>query len=351
MDTACRVRLGKGRSKSPWAGLLAGLLMLGMPVPMPLHAGEGATRDISQPIRFGVLPIGGAAEAREQWRPLLLDLERRLGNPVTIVSVTSYAGLAGAINDKRVDMAFLSGQLAVDAVEHQHMSVVAQFTRADGPKGNVAMLVTRADGPIHNLKDLLAKPGHWRYARGEALSVTGYVAPEAEVFAPRGLNSDTFFASVRTGNRQNNALAVVNGEVDVASNDSADLDLFRQDFLDEASQLKVIWRSNPIPGDVLVVSDAMPELQRRELIAFIHGYGHAAGAAGEREHANLARIPGLAGFAVADNRVLQPFVELKFLLIREQVAHGQWVSEKARAARLAQVDADYQKTSRGLLRH
>lgn len=347
MDTACRVRLGKGWGKSRWPGLLAGLLVLAM----PLHAGEGATRDISEPIRFGILPIGGAAESREQWRPLMLDLERRLGNPVTIVSVTSYAGLAGAINDKRVDIAFLSGRLAIDAVEHQHMSVVAQFVRGDGPKGNVAMLVTRADGPIHNLKDLLAKQGRWRYARGEALSVTGYVAPEAEVFAPRGLNSDTFFASARVGNQQNNALAVVNGEVDVASNNSPDLDLFRQDFPDEASQLKVIWRSNPIPGDVLVVSDAMPEPLRRQLIAFIHGYGHAAGAAGDRERANLARIPDLAGFAVADNRVLQPFVELEFLLIREQVAHGQWISEKARAARLAQVDADYQKTMHALLRH
>ena len=59
------------------------------------------------------------------------------------------------------------------------------------------------------------------------------------------------------------------------------------------------------------------------------------GAIGEREHGNLSRIPDLTGFTPADNRVLQPFVDMEFLLIREQAQHGQWVNEQAREARLA----------------
>ncbi|PXV61625.1 phosphonate transport system substrate-binding protein [Dyella jiangningensis] len=302
------------------------------------------------PIRFGILPIGSAAESREQWRPLLEDLERRLGHPVTTVSVSSYAGLSGAIGEQRVDMAFLSGRLAIEAVEHQHMRVVAQFVRSDGAKGNVAMLIVRADGPIRSLKDLLAKPGRWRYARGETLSVTGYVAPEAEVFAPNGLNSDTFFASVRVGNHQNNALAVSNGEVDVATCNNPDLDLFQRNFPSEATQLRVIWRSTLIPSGVLVVREGMPEPLRHQLIDFMRGYGHAPGAAGERERANLARIPDLAGFAAADNSVLRPFVDMEYRLMREQAQHGRWVNDQARKARLTQIDASYQADLKQLLR-
>jgi phosphonate transport system substrate-binding protein len=347
MDMACRARWGEGWGGSCRTSLLVCLLALGL----PLHAGDVATAKAPQAIRFGILPVGSAAESRDQWQPLLQDLEKKLGRPVNIVSVSSYGGLFGAIKDQRVDAAFLSGRLATEAIEHQHMSVIAQFVRSDGGKANVAMLIVRADGPIHNLQDLLARPGHWRYARGEMLSVGGYVAPEAEVFAQRGLNSDTFFAGVRVGNHQNNALAVVNGEVDVATNDSPDLDLFRQDFSGEASQLKTIWQSTPLPSEVLVVRDAMPASLRNELMAFMRGYGHSPGAAGERERVNLARIPDLAGFVQADNRVLQPFVDMEFLLIREQAQHGQWVDEHAREARLTQIDADYQRALRELVRH
>ncbi|MHA6203071.1 phosphate/phosphite/phosphonate ABC transporter substrate-binding protein [Dyella soli] len=328
-----------------WASLLVCLLGL---CPM-LHAEEAGPND-STPIHFGILPIGSAAESREQWRPLLEDLTRKLGHPVTAVSVSSYAGLSGAIGDQRVDIAFLSGRLAIEAVQHQRMSVVAQFVRSDGAKGNVAMLIVRADGPIQSLKGLLASPGRWRYARGEPLSVTGYVAPEAQVFAPLGLNSDTFFASVRVGNHQNNALAVANGEVDVASSNNPDLELFRRNFPSEAAQIRVIWRSTLIPSGVLVVRDAMPEPLRTQLIAFMRGYGHSPGAAGERERANLARIPDLAGFAVADNRVLQPFVDLEFRLVREQAEHGRWINGQARDARLKQIDSDYRKAMAQLLR-
>ncbi|MHB1056447.1 MAG: phosphate/phosphite/phosphonate ABC transporter substrate-binding protein [Rhodanobacter sp.] len=294
------------------------------------------------PIRFGILPIGSAAESLEQWRPLLDDLRRRLGHPVTTVSVGSYAGLSGAIGAQRVDVAFLSGKLAVEAVTRQHMQVFAQFVRNDGVNGNVAMLVVRSDSPIRDLDDLLATPGSgWRYARSEHLSVTGYTAPEAYVFAPRGLNSDTFFASVRVGDHQSNLLAVANREVDVASSNNPDMDLFRRNFPREAAQLRVIWRSRLIPSGVLVVRDGMPESLRRRLTAFLLAYGKASGEAGEHQRERLARIPDLGGFAAETNRVLQPFVDMQYTLLRQQAEQGQWVSQQARLARLAQIEQDH----------
>lgn len=293
------------------------------------------------PVRFGILPIGSAAESLDQWRPLLDDLQKRLERPVTTVSVGSYASLSDAIGAQRVDIAFLSGKLAVEAVTHQHMQVFAQFVRSDGAKGNVAMLVVRSDSAIRNLDDLLATPGSgWRYARSEHLSVTGYTAPEAYVFAPHGLNSDTFFNSVRVGDHQSNLLAVVNREVDVASSNNPDMDLFRRNFPHEAEQLRVIWRSPLIPSGVLVIRDGMPGSLRRKLTTFLLGYGKARGEDGVREKANLARIPDLGGFAPEDNRVLEPFVDMQYTLLRQQAEHGQWVTPQARQARLAQIEQD-----------
>lgn len=315
----------------------------------PLRAAE--PESTAAPIRFGILPIGSASESREQWRPLLDDMARELGRPVIPVSVGNYAGLTDVVGEQRVDVAFLSGRLAVAAVSRQHMRVLAQFVRSDGARGNIGMLIVRADGPIRDLHDLLARPGHWRYARGEPLSVTGYIAPEAEVFAPRGLNSDTFFAAITVSNHQNNALAVANREADVATGNNPDLDLFRRNFPHDAAKLKVIWRSRLIPAAVLVGRDGLPDALRRRLVAFVCDYGKAPGAQGERERANLARIPDLGGFAPADNSVLQPFVDMDYTLLREQAAHAGWVSAQAKQARLTRIEHDYRQATRALQGH
>ena len=335
-------------------GLLARVAMAGLGLFLCAGSAVAAQKGEkpASPIRFGILPIGSAAESLEQWRPLLEDLHKRLGHPVTTVSVGSYAGLSDAIGAQRVDVAFLSGRLAVEAVTHQHMQVFAQFVRSDGARGNVAMLLVRSDSPIHNLDDLLSTPGNdWRYARSEHLSVTGYIAPEAYVFAPHGLNSDTFFASVRVGDHQSNLLAVVNREADVVSSNNPDMDLFRRNFPHEAAQLRVIWRSPLIPSGVLVLRDGMPASLRRQLAAFLLAYGKAPGETGVRQRARLARIPDLGGFAPETSHVLQPFVDMQYTLLRQQAEHGQWVSQQARQERLAQIGQDHQRALRALLPH
>jgi phosphonate transport system substrate-binding protein len=310
----------------------------------PAFAFDAQRSQADEVIHFGILPIGSAAESRKQWQPLLDDLATQLGHPVSAISVSSYAGLSSAIGDQRVDIAFLSGRLAIEAVLKQRMGVVAQFVRADGARGNVGMLVVRGDGPIRSVADLLASPARWRYARGEPLSVTGYVAPEAEVFAPRGLNSDTFFANVRVGNHQNNMLAVVNKEVDIATTNNPDLDLFARNFPREATQLKVIWRSTTIPCGVLVIREGMSEPLRSQLIAFMREYGKGSDAAAASERAKLALVPDLAGFDAADSRVLKPFVDMEYTLLRLQAKNGRWVSEQARNTRLHQIESQYQQT-------
>jgi phosphonate transport system substrate-binding protein len=337
-----RRRKGPTHLAAAWLGL--GLSLFGA-------IASASDTAAPSPLRFGILPIGSAAESLQQWRPLLDDLQKQLGLPVTTVSVSSYSGLSGAIDAQHVDVAFLSGRLAVEAVAHQHMHVFAQFVRSDGAKGNVAMLVVRNDGPIHSLEGMLAKPGQWRYARSEPLSVTGFVMPEAYVFAPRGINSDTFFTSVHIGGHQANLLSVVNREADVTTSNNPDLDLFRRKFPSEASQLKVIWRSSLIPSGVLVVRDGLAAPLRRRLTDFILAYGTASGDAGAGQRTTLARIPDLGGFAPQDNHVLLPFVDMQYALLRQQTEHGQWVSPQAKQARLAQIERDYQRDEQAFQPH
>jgi len=44
-------------------------------------------------------------------------------------------------------------------------------------------------------------------------------------------------------------------------------------------------------------------------------------------------------------------VDMQYVLLRQQSQHGQWVSQQARQARLAQIEQDYQRDSQALSPH
>src|SRR3546814_8971301 len=100
------VRFVRRHRGSAWVAAALSVLLLCAGNAMAAAQGNA----LSTPIRFGILPIGSAAESLEQWRPLLDDLRKQLGHPVVTVSVGNYAGLSNAIGEQRVDVAFLSGK-------------------------------------------------------------------------------------------------------------------------------------------------------------------------------------------------------------------------------------------------
>lgn len=305
-----------------------------------LCAHPAAGDKASAPLTFGILPIGGPSESLDAWRPMLDDMSIALDRPIRSISVSTYEGLAAAIAEERVDVAFVSGRLALDAVSHNGMQVVAQLTRGDGSHGYYAVLLVPKASPIHTLGDLCDQAGHWRYARGEALSMSGYLVPETQVFASRGLDSDTFFASVVIDNHQNNALLVANNEVDVATNNTADLERFSQHFPDQYARLRVLWKSSLIPHAVIITRRGLSPELNTAIIDFVTHYAkHGRDAASEL--AKLKLIHDISGFAPAGNDTLVAFADIEYRLERRRALSAQWVSKEALQARLLKIEDDH----------
>lgn len=293
------------------------------------------------PICFGILPLGGAFESRSDWEPLLEELSRAMGRPVTMMSVTSYEALGQAIQKNRVDMAFLSGKMALDAVTQRRMRVVAQVTRHDGLPGYRALLLTRKSGPRSELNDLLAAPEHWRLARGESRSVSGFIVPQLQFFLPNNIAMETSFGSEVVGTHQVTALAVANSEADVATNNTADFERFRLQFPVEAERLQVIWESDLIPHAQIVVRRDYPRELQLRVQNFLTRYARGKGPRGDGERQVLKSLHDLAGFLPADNTSLIPVAKLDYQLARQRAMTAQWVSDAARQARLQRIEATY----------
>lgn len=317
---------------SRWTALLA-MVLLAWIAPSAPRADE-------RPLTFGILPIGGPSESLEAWRPLLDDMERALHRKVRPLSVSTYEGLAQALAEDRIDVAFVSGRLALDAVARERMQVFAQLTRGDGSHGYYSLLLVEKNSPLRNVDDIFRRPGYWRYARGEALSMSGYVVPEAQLFAARGLDSDTFFASVAVDNHQNNALAVANREVDVATNNTADLERFATRFPEQYARVRILWRSTLIPHAVMIVRTDLSAELRQRIATFFTGYAKGRNGAGEL--AKLKLIHDISGFAPADNATLVPFADMAYALERKRALSAQWVNKAALETRLKKIDADHE---------
>lgn len=325
----------------PVRALLFCLLALAAVVPATVAAQTERLQvavPVQVPVRFGILPLGGAFESRNDWEPVLADLSRALGRPVHMLSVNSYEALEQAIRRDEVDMAFLSGRMALDAVTQRRMRVVAQVVRHDGLPGYRAVLLARKSGPPETLESVLATPERWRLARGDKRSVSGFIVPQLQLFLPNRIAMETRFRSEQVGTHQFTALAVANGEADVATNNTADFARFSLQFPAEASSLRTIWQSDLIPHAQIVVRRDYPTDFRRQVQDFLVGYARRSGPRGDTERGYLKTLHDLAGFVSADDSSLLPAANLAHELARQSALEAQWVSEAAKAARLRRIE-------------
>jgi len=294
-------------------------------------------------IRFGVLPLGGTVESRALWMPLLSDLSQAIGVPVSAYSVASYEELDRAIKRDEIDMAFLSAKMALDAVMQQRMKVVAQIARRPGMPTHRAVLLTRKTGVPNTLEAVLAEPERWRLARGDSRSVTGFLIPQSQLFLPRNIELETRFRGEVVGNHQATALAVANGDADVATNNTTDFERFREQFPVEAARLHIVWESEPPPGAQMVVRRAYPPEFQARLQAFLVGYGQGKGPRGDAEREVLKTLRAAYGYAPADDSALLPEAMLEYQLGKQRAMAAAWVNEAAREQRLRRVEQTYKE--------
>lgn len=305
--------------------------------PLALRAGE----DARAPLRFGILPIGGMVDSRTGWEPLLDELMQALGRPIHMFSATSYEGLGEAVRRGEVDLAFLSGKMALDAVTQHDMRAIAQVTRHDGLPGYRALLLAREGGPVRDLEAVLVEPGRWRLARGEKRSMSGFIVPKLQLFLPRQIDIETRFQGDIVGTHQRTALAVANGEADLATNNSADFERFRTQFPAETARLRVLWQSELVPHGFIVLRNAHGDTMRGRAQRFLAQYGRGSGAQAEQQRAALKGLHDFAGFLPADNRALLPVARLTRQLDLDSAHSATWINDAARQARLARIESQY----------
>jgi phosphonate transport system substrate-binding protein len=297
-----------------------------------------AAKPAPQVINFSIMSTEGRQTQMDDWGPFLADMEKSVGVPVKPFFGTNYTSLIEAMRFKQTDVGWFTNHSGLEAVRRANGEVFARTVKPNGPDGYQAVIVVKKGSGV-TLKRLLTCDRTLNFGMGDAKSTSGTLAPMTYLFAPKGIDPNACFKTVRSANHEANLFSVAQGLLDAATNNTASMERMEMLGTDMAKKtmasLDVIWTSPTIPEDPMVRRKDLDPALKAKIDAFIFSYGTGEGPEAERQRKVLERIQ-TKPFKRADNSHLLP--------VREMEAAGQLILAKrkgdAAATAAAQAELD-----------
>jgi phosphonate transport system substrate-binding protein len=223
-----------------------------------LAAASGAAAE--ETLRFAVGPFQPtASDTKKAYEPFFKHIAEKLGRDYELVVTTDWAGIAIALANKQADIAWMGPWGYVLANNEGGAQAIATV-KYNGKPSYHAIIVARPDVKItkwpEDAKGL-------RLSLADAGSTSGWLIP-THYFMTKGIDPKTFFQYRDGASHAAQILSVINGQVDLASDYDRNMDGFIERGTFTADQVRIVWTSDPLPNDPLVVrADLDPALVKK----------------------------------------------------------------------------------------
>lgn len=329
-----------------FATLLAGLALATLAACAPagntdVSAETDASRESGErrTLNFGIIATESTAGVESNWRPLIDAMSEWTGYDIQPYFASDYAGMIQAMRYDSVQFGWFSNFSGLQAVRLSGGEVFAKATYPDGAEGYYSVLLVPVESEINSLDDLLSCDGSIDFGMGDPNSTSGFLVPSAFIFAPRGIDPNACFNSVTNASHEANILAVANGLVDVATNNTTNLEVIARSRPDVRAQVREIWRSPMIQTDPIIWRRELDDEAKRRLQYFFMNYGRM-GTPEEIAEARAILTPLFFGtFLPSSNAHLDPIVQLEIVRNLTAVRNDPDLSEEDRAAQIADLEA------------
>jgi phosphonate transport system substrate-binding protein len=246
-------------------------------------------------INFGIIATDSTNFLKQQFTPLADAMAKKTGYKVNMFFASDYAGIIEAMRFKKVDIAWYGNKSAISAVDRANAEVFCRISNPDNSNGYYSHLITHVD----NKKDqqpgrrvqALQGPDLWQ--RRSQLHLR-FLIPAYYVFALNKKDPVQIFKVVRNANHETNGLAVVNKQVDVATNNNKALRRMKKRWPEKRKQVKVVWTSPVIPSDPFAWRKDLEPEAKKKIKAFFLDLGRK-GPNKEAEIADAAKDHGRLG--------------------------------------------------------
>jgi len=298
-----------------------------------LALGLSGTTVFAQDLNFGIIATESSQQLKQQWQPLLDELNRQTGMKVTAFFAPDYAGVIEGMRFNKVHFAWFGNKSAMEAVDRDNGEVFAKVVNVDGTEGYYSHLIVHRDSPIKTLDDVLKNGKNLNFGNGDPNSTSGFLVPSYYVFAKNGVDAKTHFKLTRSANHETNALAVANKQVDVATNNSETLAKLDKTLPEKIKDIRVIWTSPLIASDPIVWRKDLPEATQTKLKNFFLNYAKT----NPQEREVMAKM-NWSMFKESSNAQLVPIRQLDFFSKRNKIESDTTLSADDRKLRLAEID-------------
>ena len=285
-------------------------------------------------LNFGIISTESSQNLKSDWQPVLDDMAKKTGMKINAFFASDYAGIIEGMRFNKVQVAWFGNKSAMEAVDRASGEVFAQMVNLDGTQGYYSHLIVHKDSPIKTIDDMLKNGKSLSFGNGDPNSTSGFLVPSYYVFAQNKIDAKTFFKLSRGANHEANALAVANKQVDVATNNSENLDKIKDRLPEKFNDIRIIWTSPLIPMDPLVIRKDLPEASKAKVRDFFYSYGKASA----QEKENLLKLNKLSGFKPSSNSQLIPIRQLELFKTRNKLATDDSLTAAEKQSRLDEID-------------
>ncbi len=298
-------------------------------------------QDIKE-VNFGIISTESSQNLKSDWQPLLEDMAKKTGYKVNAFFAPDYAGIIEGMRFGKVHVAWFGNKSAMEAVDRAGGEIFAQMVNADGTQGYYSHLIVHKDSPLKSLDDVLRNAKNLSFGNGDPNSTSGFLVPSYYVFAQNKIDAKTAFKVSRGANHESNALAVANKQVDVATNNSENLDKIKDRLPEKFKDIRVVWTSPLIPLDPLVMRKELPDATKQKLKDFFYGYGQGS----QQEKDVLMKISKLSAFKPSTNAQLIPIRQLELFKERNKFEADASLPAADKQAKVAEIDRKLAELSR-----
>lgn len=297
-----------------------------------------ARAEMPKEINFGIISTESTQNLKTQWSPFLADMEKATGMKINAFYASDYAGVIEAMRFNKVQVAWYGNASAIQAVDRAEGEVFAQKTYADGSRGYYSLLITNTSSPLKSLDDVLKEPGKLTFGNGDPNSTSGFLMPGYYAWAKNGIDIHKHFTRIVNANHETNLMAVANQQVDLATNNTEDLEKFKTAHPDKAALIREIWRSPLIPSDPLVWRKDLDDGAKEKIKGFLFSYGKdGPDAAHQKEILNA--LGGWGGFIPSTDAQLLPVRQVMIFKDRLKIEQDESLSAEDKKKQLADIDA------------
>jgi len=304
--------------------------------PISAHAQAEVTE-----LNFGLVATDGSQNLRSRWEPFLQDMQKAVGMKVTGFYPSDYAGVVEAMRFGKVQVAWFGNASAIQAVDRSDGEVFVQKSYANGTLGYYSLLIVPSDSPLKSLEDVIhTAPGTLNFGNGDPNSTSGFLIPSYYAWAKNGIDIRKQFKNVVSASHGVNLLAVANKQVDLATNNTEDLETFQKLHPDQAAKVRAIWKSPIIPADPIVWRKDLPDAVKQKVKAFFLAYGtDRPGADVAHERDVLKGLGEWGTFHVSSDAQLLPVRQVAAFRERLTTENNANLSADEKARKLQEIDA------------